>query len=97
MKTKTLRYFTCICMLLLSVSACNNNLDEVLYSDITDDQLTYTSVYQATGILYANMREFFDHHNWAGVQETSSDELVMPANASGWDDGGIYKRIHLHT
>jgi len=84
-------------MLLLSVSACNNNLDEVLYSDITDDQLTYTSVYQATGILYANMREFFDHHNWAGVQETSSDELVMPANASGWDDGGIYKRIHLHT
>ncbi|MEH6305912.1 RagB/SusD family nutrient uptake outer membrane protein [Olivibacter sp. CPCC 100613] len=86
-----------IILLVFSFSACNNNLDEMLYTEVTDDQLSYTNAYQATGILYANMREFFDHHNWAGVQETSSDELVMPANASGWDDGGIYKRIHLHT
>jgi len=94
---KTINYSIATLLLILSLTACNNDLDEILYTEVTDDQVTYTSAYQATGILYANMREFFDHHNWAGVQETSSDELVMPANASGWDDGGIYKRIHLHT
>lgn len=96
---KTFKYYNYIGIFLLtfSLTACNNDLEEILYTEVTDDRLTYTNPYQATGILYANMREFFDHHNWAGVQETSSDELVMPANASGWDDGGIYKRIHLHT
>jgi len=97
MKTNRSKYSIVALLLTLFLSACNNNLDEILYTDVTDDNLTYTSAYQATGIVYANMRDFFDHHNWAGVQETSSDELVMPANASGWDDGGIYKRIHLHT
>ncbi|MFC0320536.1 MULTISPECIES: RagB/SusD family nutrient uptake outer membrane protein [Olivibacter] len=94
---KTLTYYIPFFLFVIMLSACNNDLDEILYTEVTDDQLTYTNAYQATGILYANMRELFDHHNWAGVQETSSDELVMPANASGWDDGGIYKRIHLHT
>lgn len=94
---KTYLYKSVTAIMLFMLSACNNNLDEIVYSDVTDENLTYTNAYQATGIVYANMREFFDHHNWAGVQETSSDELVMPANASGWDDGGIYKRIHLHT
>ncbi|MFC6102450.1 RagB/SusD family nutrient uptake outer membrane protein [Olivibacter domesticus] len=94
---KTIKYNITTLLLILLLAACNNDLDEMLYTEVTDDQLTYTNAYQATGVLYANMRELFDHHNWAGVQETSSDELVMPANASGWDDGGIYKRIHLHT
>lgn len=83
--------------LALSFAACKNSLDEVLYSDVTEKTYNYKNAYQATGIVYANMRDLFGHTNYYMVQETSSDEMVMPANASGWDDGGIYKRIHLHT
>ena len=49
------------------------------------------------GIAYANMRSLFGHTNYYMLQETTSDELVMPANPSGWDDGGVFKRMHLHT
>lgn len=83
--------------LLLSTLSCNKDLNEKVFSDITEQTYTYTNVYQAIGIVYANMRSLWGHTNYYGLQETSSDELVMPANASGWDDGGIYKRIHLHT
>jgi len=84
-------------MLLFSALGCNKDLNEVVFSDVTEQTYNYTNVYQATGIVYANMRNLWGHTNYYGLQETSSDEIVMPANASGWDDGGIYKRIHLHT
>ncbi len=77
--------------------SCNKDLNETVYHDVTEETYTYTDAYQAIGILYANMRGLFSHVNYYMANETSSDELVMPANASGWDDGGIYKRMHLHT
>lgn len=83
--------------LLFSALSCDKDLNEKVFSDITEQTYSYTDVYQAIGIVYANMRSFWGHTNYYGLQETSSDEVVMPANASGWDDGGIYKRIHLHT
>ncbi|MFC4212471.1 RagB/SusD family nutrient uptake outer membrane protein [Pedobacter lithocola] len=77
--------------------SCNNNLDEEVFSDVTQKTYEYKNAYQAIGIVYANMRGLFGHTNYYMIQETTSDELVMPANASGWDDGGIFKRMHLHT
>ncbi len=81
----------------LAWSGCDSNLDEVTFSDLSAQTYTYTDAYSAMGIAYANMRNLFSHQTWYTLQETSSDGLVMPANASGWDDGGMYKRIHLHT
>ena len=78
-------------------ASCNNDLDEIVYSDVTQKTYEYKDAYQAMGIVYANMRSLFGHTNYYMMQETTSDELVMPANPSGWDDGGIYKRMHLHT
>lgn len=77
--------------------SCNKDLTEVPYSDLSADSYNYTDAYQAIGITYANMRSLFGHQTWYALQETSSDQLVMPANPSGWDDGGMYKRIHLHS
>ena len=31
------------------------------------------------------------------AQEVSADAIVMPPNASGWDDGGAYRRMHYQT
>lgn len=87
-------------ILLLTVllfGSCSKDLDETVYSDVTEQTYNYKDAYQAIGIVYANLRDLFSHTNFYMAQETSSDELVMPANASGWDDGGIYKRMHLHT
>jgi len=79
------------------LASCKKDLNEVVYSDVTSSTYTYDNANAAIGIVYTNMRNLFGHTNYFGVQETTSDELVMPANASGWDDGGIYKHMHLHT
>lgn len=77
--------------------SCDNNLDEKIFSELTEETFNYTNAYQAIGIVYANMRGMISHTSYYMVQETTADAIVMPANASGWDDGGIYRRMHLHT
>lgn len=95
---KNIRIFFTVGLIVTGAfSACNKDLNEKVYSDVTEQSYNYTNAYQATGIVYANMRGLFGHQAYYMIEETSSDEIVMPANASGWDDGGIYKRLHLHT
>jgi len=95
MKQKNIHKMLLVAAFLLG--SCNNNLEEIVYSDVTEQNYTYESATAAMGIVYANMRSLFGHTNYYMAQETTSDELVMPANPSGWDDGGIYRRMHLHT
>ena len=94
---KNIRYFIILLLIATGVISCNNNLNEVIYHDAAEESYKYNSVYEALGIVYVPMRSFWDHHAYYMANETSSDELVMPANASGWDDGGIYKQMHLHS
>lgn len=91
------KYMLALALAPVMLSACNNDLNELVYSDVTEQNYTYSDANAAMGIVYANMRSLFGHTNFYMAQEATSDELVMPANPSGWDDGGIYKRMHLHT
>lgn len=81
---------------LLMTSACTN-LDEKVYSSITESSYNYTlgDATKAVGSIYANLRGYYGAGN--RTQEISSDEIIMPANMiGGWDDGGVYRRMHLH-
>jgi hypothetical protein len=88
-------------IIFLAVSAigysCNKDLNEIVYHDVTAESYKYNSAYEAIGAAYTPLRSLWSHQTYYMANETSSDELVMPANASGWDDGGIYRRMHLHT
>ena len=97
MKAKICNYISAVLILSSGLLACNKDLNETLYSDVSAGSYKYTDAYAATGAVYVNLRNLTSHTNYLMMQETSSDELVQPANASGWDDGGIYKQIHLHT
>lgn len=82
--------------LLLLAASCTN-LDEKVYSSITETSYPYApgDATKAVGAIYANLRKMYTPAN--RTQEISSDEIVMPANmVGGWDDGGVYRRMHLH-
>lgn len=96
MKSVQSRFFT-ILALTLTLSACDNDLQEKIYTEVTEESYNYTNAYQAMAIAYANMRAMMSHTHYYMAQESTADAIVMPANASGWDDGGIYKRMHLHS
>ncbi|MEL7587827.1 MAG: RagB/SusD family nutrient uptake outer membrane protein [Prolixibacteraceae bacterium] len=87
-----------VLFLLLNQFACND-LSEKVYSELTEDGYKYSAdeVYSVIGPVYQNMRGLHSHTNYSIMQEATTDVLVMPANASGWDDGGIYKKMHFHT
>lgn len=85
-------------LILVSHFSCND-LTETVYSELTENGYNYTSdeIYSVIGPVYQNLRGLHSHTGYSIMQESTTDILVMPANASGWDDGGIYKKMHLHT
>lgn len=89
-----------IVLLCVSTSfSCSDNLDEKVYSSVTEQSYNYTTADfdPAVASVYSYLRSLISHGGFWQAQEVTADEIVMPPNASGWDDGGIYRRMHYHT
>lgn len=76
------------------------NLDETVYSQLISEKFipTENDVMSIIGPAYTQLRSVWS--DWCGlydVCEESSDVLVTPVRPNGWDDGGIYRRMHKHT
>lgn len=96
---KTLYKILMTVCILSTTSACSNDLDEKVYSKVTEQSYNYTTndFYPVVASGYRYLRDLLSHTNYYMAQETSADAIVMPPNASGWDDGGIYRRMHYQT
>lgn len=96
---KTFFRSTIILILLYSMFSCSNNLDEVVYSSVTQQSYNYTEAdfHPVISNVYRYLRHFPDHWGYFSAQEVSADCIVIAPNASGWDDGGVYRRMHYHT
>ncbi|MDR2120858.1 MAG: RagB/SusD family nutrient uptake outer membrane protein [Tannerella sp.] len=79
--------------------SCSDDLTEKVYSSVTEQSYNYTTkdFYPIVLSVYPDMRNVCNHFGYFCVQEVSADAIVMPPNASGWDDGGVYRRQHYHT
>ncbi|MCL3782658.1 RagB/SusD family nutrient uptake outer membrane protein [Prolixibacteraceae bacterium JC049] len=88
-----------IFLLAVVAFASCNDLTEEVYSDLTEDGYKYkeSEIYAVIGPVYSNLRGLHHHRGFSALQMTSTDILCMPANASGWDDAGVYKKLHFHT
>ncbi|WP_348812772.1 RagB/SusD family nutrient uptake outer membrane protein [Flavobacterium maritimum] len=86
-----------IIIMLGSLQACTN-LDEEVFSSVTESSyvLSPGDATKSLGAVYANLRPQIGFYT-TYIQSITTDEAVMPANASGWNDGGIYQRMHLHS
>ncbi|TKG89406.1 RagB/SusD family nutrient uptake outer membrane protein [Puteibacter caeruleilacunae] len=89
---------TILLLIVASFTGCNDLTEEV-YSELTEDGYNYTEaeIYAVIGPAYSTLRGLHHHRGFSALQMTTSDILVMPANASGWDDAGVYRKLHLHT
>src|ERR1035437_2273820 len=86
-------------LIIVLCMGCKKQLDETVYSSVTQQTYQYTAAdfYAVIGKAYTPLRSLWGEQDYYMAQEATSDEIVMPANASGWDDGGIYKKMHLHN
>ena len=87
-----------ILLIILGLTNSCTNLDEEVYSSITEATYTYVrgDATKLVGAVYTNFRDYYGFNRYFG-QEICTDELIQPANASGWSDGGVFARMHLHT
>ena len=90
-------YAVCL-SLLLSLNSCFN-LDEEPFSEIIEEQYEPTEADEISllGTIYSPFRFILDWYGYFDLQEESGDVIVTPTRPNGWDDGGVYKRMHLHT
>lgn len=100
-KMKNPLYLIRIVMILLGVAAFSQsctNLDEKLYSQVTPSNFFKTDAefVAALGAAYTQLGGYAsgDVNN---LQETTTDEMVVPTRGSDWDDGGNWRRLHLHS
>ncbi|MDB5248896.1 MAG: RagB/SusD family protein [Segetibacter sp.] len=99
---KQIKFLTPAIFLILTFSSCTK-LNEDLYSDLAADRARAEIVSKVnfTALLdqvYRDMDNPFPGYDQAfGLQEMSSDEMVVPSRPSGWDNNGIFREMHQHT
>lgn len=87
--------------LALPLVSCTD-LNEEIFSEITEDSYIYEAgdATKVVGAAYASLREWGNCGSGQAPmlsQEICTDEGVFPANGSGWDDGGVFRRMQLHN
>ena len=82
---------------LLGFSSCFN-LDESVYSEVTESTFTPTDqdVASLMASAYNPLTYIMDWQGLFDAQEESGDVIITPTRPNGWDDGGTYRRMHQH-
>jgi len=88
-------------LIMLIVTAFNQsctNLDEELFGEVTPEDFfnTEEEYVAALGAAYTQFGGFGSGDTYS-LQETSTDEMVVPTRGQDWDDGGMWRRLHLHS
>lgn len=80
------------------------NLDEELRSDLPADKAkeflnANVDINSLMETVYRDFDNTYIQHaacEWL-FQEVSADGAIVPSRPSGWDNGGVYRQLHLHT
>lgn len=83
------------CLILFAVPSCTD-LDEEVYAVYTDENFPTTPEQYAalTGPIYVAAQKFFDN-NYYDMQETATDEVIVPTRGGDWFDGGKWQAMHF--
>lgn len=81
----------------LAFQSCTN-LDEELYGEVTPENFfnTEEEIVSALGAAYTQFGNYATG-DILSLQETTTDEMVVPTRGQDWDDGGNWRRLHLHS
>jgi hypothetical protein len=98
MKNKFLSKITLVGLLTVFFSQSCTDLDERVYSDLTDQNFPTTEAefISALGATYTSLYGWGNHNSIFSLQEVSSDEAMIPQRGSDWFDGGVWLRVHRH-
>ena len=84
-------------LLLIGVNQSCTDLETEIYSEIETDDFFQSEeeIISALGAAYTSLYGYMGDP--FAVQEVTTDEVVVPTRGNDWDDGGNWRRLHLHT
>ena len=87
-----------IVFIVTAFSQSCTKLDEELYGEVTPDNFFQTEeeFISALGGAYTQFQNFASNDPFT-LQSLSGDEIVVPTRGADWDDGGAWRRMHLHA
>jgi hypothetical protein len=87
-----------LAILAIAFNQSCTNLDEELYGEVTPDNFfkTEEEIVAALGAAYTQFGGYASGTS-LNLQEITTDEMVVPTRGSDWDDGGDWRRLHLHA
>ena len=85
------------CTVIGAMQSCTK-FDDPAYSIFTEENFPKTpQQYVAlTGPVYTAAQSFFNN-NYYDMQETCTDEVIVPTRGGDWYDGGKWNEMHFHT
>jgi tetratricopeptide (TPR) repeat protein len=88
-----------IALLATTFNQSCTNLDEQLYDSVTPANFfqTQEEFISALGAAYTRFADWATSDGTMALQETTTDEMVVPTRGQDWDDGGNWRRLHLHS
>ena len=74
------------------------NLEEHAFSEVVQKDFTPTDqdVVALLANAYSPFGAFMDWYGFFDCMEEAADVVITPTRPNGWDDGGVYKRMHWH-
>lgn len=90
---------TIFTLLVTVINQSCTNLDEELYDSVTPSNFftTQEEFISALGAAYTRFADWATSDGTMALQETTTDEMVVPTRGQDWDDGGNWRRLHLHS
>jgi starch-binding outer membrane protein, SusD/RagB family len=87
-----------LAILAIAFNQSCTNLDEELYGEVTPENFfkTEEEIVAALGAAYTQFGGYASGTS-LNLQEITTDEMVVPTRGSDWDDGGDWRRLHLHA
>lgn len=87
-----------VALAVAAFSTSCTDLDEELFSEVLPSEFykNEAEIVSALGAAYTKLGGYAsgDVNN---LQETTTDEMVVPTRGQDWDDGGNWRRLHLHS
>jgi hypothetical protein len=87
----------CFTMPLILLTACFN-LEEEAFSEVVEKDFVATEqdVASLLASTYSPLTYIFNWQGYFDLQEEAGDCIITPTRPNGWDDGGVYRRMHQH-
>jgi hypothetical protein len=88
-----------IALIITAFNQAWTNLDEELFSEVTPDNFfkNEEEFISALGAAYTAFGNWASSDGTLALQTVTTDEMAVPTRGSDWDDGGNWRRLHLHS